>query len=398
MSNAILSVNRSTGGLTPRGIGALRPAGVGPVAAIADRVSSARAVTAAGPSSKQLPTKELVLITTQLCILVKSGLDLAEALRSISRRVQRPAARAALTVLCRDIESGLSFSEALRAQTKVFGATFVATVSAGEASGKLPEVLERLKELLRNELKLKTAVKSVLVYPIVLVAIGALVMTAMVFFVLPQFSKVYTTMGRSAPMMTQLLLDLGALCRSWWWAILPVSAMTGAGFWKLMQTDQATRWRDSRLLSIKLSASVIQNLVTGRVFVLIGTMLHSGVPLLDAMRLASSTVRNVLFHDLFARLETEILAGRPLSPVLAGSNCIPDGAADLIATAESSGDLGEVLKTVGDFYQDEGEQRLRDLIKVLEPVIIIGMGIVVAGIVLAIMLPLIKLTTMGAHR
>ena len=399
MTNALTPANRPFGGLAPRGATALRPA--------AERVTETtpRDVTTPSqfsipirrPSRRQLPTKELVLVTTQLCILVKSGLDLAEALRSISRRARNPATRDALTLLWRDIESGRSFSEALKAQSNVFGATFAASVSAGEASGQLPDVLNRLKDLLRNELKLKNTVRSVLVYPAVLVVVGVLVMASMVFFVLPQFQKVYITMDRPAPLLTQLLLDVGSFCRGWWWLLLPSAALATAGLWRLMKTPAACRWRDGKVLSFRMTSTVVQNLVTGRAFVLMGTMMHSGVPLLEAMRLASSTVRNVLFHDLFRKVEDEVLAGRPMAPVLARSNCVPDGTSDLIATAESSGDLAGVLRTVGDFYQEEGEQRLRDLVKVLEPVIIIAMGVVVAGIVLSIMLPLIKLTTMGGH-
>ena len=157
------------------------------------------------------------------------------------------------------------------------------------------------------------------------------------------------------------------------------------------------RWCDQKLLTFRITARVIQNLVTGRVFVLIGTMLHSGMPLLDAMRLAAGTVNNVVFRDLFAELESEVLAGRHMAPILMDSPCVPAGTSDLISTAETSGDLGGVLQTVGDFYQDEGEQQLRNLVKVLEPAIIIVMGVIVAGIVLAIMLPLIKLATLGGR-
>ena len=128
-----------------------------------------------------------------------------------------------------------------------------------------------------------------------------------------------------------------------------------------------------------------------------GTLLQSGVPLLEVIRLASNTVRNVVFQELFETLQGEILAGRKMAPILERSVCVPDGTADLVSTAESSGELGPVLQSIGEFYQDEGEQRLRDLVKVLEPAIIVSMGVVVAGVVLSIMLPLIKLTSMGGR-
>lgn len=400
MSNALTPSGNSVGGLAPRGPGALRPAPVRTTPKSGRAAEAVRQHTSPASrqsSKKRLPTKELVLITTQLCILIRSGLDLAEALKSISRRVRHQGAQDALERLCLDIESGLSFSDALAAQQEVFGPTFAATVSAGEASGNLPEVLGRLKDLLRNELKLQSTVKSIMVYPIVLVCVGSLVLTAMVFFVLPQFTKVYRTMDRPPPALTQLLLDIGSIARGWWWALIPTAGLSVYGLYRLTQTEAVRRWRDEKLLTFRITARVIQNLVTGRVFVLIGTMLHSGVPLLDAMRLAAGTASNVLFRDLFAQLEAEVLAGRHMSPLLADSVCVPEGTSDLISTAETSGDLGGVLQTVGDFYQDEGEQQLRNLVKVLEPAIIIVMGVIVAGIVLAIMLPLIKLATLGGR-
>lgn len=400
MSNALTPSGPSIGGLAPRGPGALRPAPARTTpksGRATDAVRQHASQSTGRPSRKRLPTKELVLITTQLCILIRSGLDLAEAIKSISRRVQHAGARDALERLCLDIESGLSFSDALGVQQDIFGATFAATVSAGEASGNLPEVLNRLKDLLRNELKLQSTVKSILVYPAVLVAVGSLVLTAMVFFVLPQFTKVYRTMDRPPPPLTQLLLDVGSIARGWWWALIPAAGLAVYGLYRCTQTEAVRRWRDQQLLTFRITARVIQNLVTGRVFVLIGTMLHSGVPLLDAMRLAAGTVNNVVFRDLFAEVESEVLAGRHMSPVMADSKCVPEGTSDLISTAETSGDLGGVLQTVGDFYQDEGEQQLRNLVKVLEPAIIIVMGVVVAGIVLAIMLPLIKLATLGGR-
>ncbi|WP_166831138.1 type II secretion system F family protein [Thalassoroseus pseudoceratinae] len=348
-------------------------------------------------SGQQLPTRELVLVTTQLCILVRSGVDLAESIRSVSRRVKHARTRAALNELWREIENGLSFSEALHRQTHVFGPTFAATVTAGEASGQLSSVLNRLKELLRNELRLRNTVKSVLMYPAVLVCVGMMVIGAMVFFVLPQFTKVYQVMERPAPIFTQVLLDVGAFCRSWWWLLLPLIGLAGFAFWRFMQLPIAIRWRDRQLLTFRITARVVQNLLTGRAFTLMGTLLQSGVPLLEVIRLARSTVNNVMFHDLFDELQQEILAGRMTAPLMEHSICVPEGTAELISTAESSGDLGPVLQSIGEFYQEEGEQRLRDLVKVLEPAIIVSMGVVVAGVVLSIMLPLIKLTSVGGR-
>lgn len=406
----------TTGGITPRGGGALRPA---PPRAIGRNAKAASTSADAGlpeaenvarpPASmqptrihrrrgkQQLPTRELVLITTQLCIQVGSGQDLGEALRSLSRRVQNPATSRALADLWRSIESGMAFSEALQAQAEVFGPTFAATVSAGEASGQLPNVLLRLKELLRNELKLRNTVRSMLVYPAVLAVVGSLVMTAMIFFVLPQFTKVYISMERPAPLFTQLLLDAGMFCRNWWWLLVSGAAVGALILWKVAQTPAAIRVRDRWVLSFPITSGVVRNLVTGRVFALIGTMLRSGVPLLEAMRLAASTVNNALFRELFISVESEILGGRPMAPLMAGSPCLPEGTSDLISTAETSGDLASVMCAIGDFYQEEGEQQLRSLVKILEPAIIVVMGTVVAGLVLAIMLPLIKLTSAGGR-
>ena len=343
--------------------------------------------------AKRLPHRELALITTQLSILCRSGLDLAQALKSLSRRVTQPKTRAALDHLHHDIESGLSFTEALRRQEGVFGSTFVATVAAGEASGRLSDVLTRLNALFRNDLRLRSAVRSVMTYPIVLLAVAAIVMAAMVFFVLPQFSRVFESMNRPAPLVTQCLLDVGAVSRGYWWAIIPTIVCGAFALWKLSQTGAFRSWRDRWLLTNRWSAPVTRHLYAGRIFRLLSTMLQSGVPLLDAIQLSRRTVANQWFQGLLKHLEEEIMAGRPLSPCLDRSICLPEGTADMIATAEAAGDLGGVLELVGEFYEEEGEQRLRSLVRVLEPVIIIVMGVLVSTIVLAIMLPLLDLST-----
>ncbi|MEZ6068081.1 MAG: type II secretion system F family protein [Planctomycetaceae bacterium] len=348
-----------------------------------------------GDDANCLPLRELSLITTQLTILSRLGLDLAQSLQALSKRVTHPQARAAVARLHGDIESGLSFSESLRRQEGVFGATFVATVAAGEASGRLTSVLERLNTLFRNDLRLRTAVRSVLTYPIILVFVALVVLAAMLFFVLPQFSRVFASMNRPAPLVTQWLLDAGELARGYWWALLPAGLLTLLGVWRMVQSAAFRSRRDRWLLTGRWSAPVVRHLLTGRVFRLLATILQSGVPLLDAIQLSRRTVSNQNFQALLRSLEDEIMAGRPLSPGLERSICLPDGTSDLVSTAESAGELGSVLELVGQFYEEEGEQRLKGLVRVLEPVIIITMGIFVASIVLAIMLPLLDLSTSG---
>jgi type II secretory pathway component PulF len=338
---------------------------------------------------------ELVTVMSQLTIMCQSGVDLAEAIGNLAEECRAGTLKEVLQKVHGSVSAGSSLSEALRAHPQVFDTAFVAGIAAGEQSGDIVRVLERLTQLLRNDMRLVNSLWSLLTYPMLLCGVTGVVLAAIVFFVLPQFAQVFASLNAPAPPLTRFLLALGDFARGHVLLLGGAAAIAVATIAWLRTTAYARRLWDYGVLHIVIVRNAYRALVTGRIFRLLGTMLQSGVPLLDGVRLCQAAVANAAFRDLFQAVEQELLRGQGMSKPMQEARFLPSGAAQMIATAEKSGKLGQVLLSVGEYFEDEGENHLRDLIKVLEPAIIVALGGVVATVVMSVMLPLFDASTMA---
>lgn len=343
----------------------------------------------------RVPRSELMLATSQLAIMTRSGVDLADALLNVAGQCQHPLLKKTLQDVHDEVSGGQTVSGAMRNHMAVFGVTYVSMVASGEASGTLNDVLNRLAEMLRNEIRFRSTVVSILAYPAVLVVVAMFVITALIMFVLPQFGTIFRDMGKPAPPTTQLLLDVSA----WFRGHLMIVGVAVVGavvvLVRLRHSETARLKCDQWMLSAPIIRGASQALLSGRMLRLLGTMLATGVPLLEAIRLCAAAVDNRVFRSLMEELEDEVVNGRGLAQTMIESPYIPPGAAQMAATAERSGRLGEVLQAVGEFYEEEGERKLRQAVKLLEPAIILMMGAVVATVVLSVMLPLLDVSSVG---
>ncbi|MGQ9574688.1 MAG: type II secretion system F family protein [Thermoguttaceae bacterium] len=354
--------------------------------------------TAGGISRRRrVSCKDLLAFTSQLAIMSKAGIDVAGALHTLQRQCPSPTLKAALESVYQDVVGGKAFSAALHNHAEVFGSAYVASVAAGEASGRLPEVLSRLAATQRKQLRLRSARRALLAYPIVLCLVAGLVVIGLMLFVLPQFAGVFAQFDMNLPAITYWLLALSEELqrRSWLWLALVVLA--GAALVGLRSHPAGQRLLDRFLLNAALVRGVVRPLLTGRTFGLLGIMIESGVPLVEGLRLTRFSVRNSVFRGLFEKLEQDVTNGRGLSEALAAAPFIPSGAAEMIATAERTGSLGSVAQVIGEYYEEEAETRLRELTTLIEPLIIVAMGLVVACIVLAVMLPMFDFATLAQH-
>jgi type II secretory pathway component PulF len=338
---------------------------------------------------------DLLMMLSQLTIMVRSGVDLAEALQNVTEHVRKPAFRQVLQTVHEDISAGRSFSDALAKHPTVFDETFVAGVAAGEHSGTINQVLERLTDLIRADQKLRNTVSAMLAYPLVLCGVTFLVLNALIFFVLPQFAKVFDDLGKPAPPLTRMMLDFGGWVSSHKLLVLLSMAAIVGGAACFRRTRLARQLGDSLSLNLVGVGQATRALITGRLFRLLGTMLSSGVPLIESIRLCRRTSRNHRFRELFEQVEDDVLHGEGLGKPLLQATFLPQGAAQMVATAERSGNLGSVLQTVGEYFESEGERRLRDLVKLLEPAVIVFLGVVVAAVVLSVVLPLLDVSTIS---
>ncbi len=345
------------------------------------------------PVAVRVKLTDLANLTSQLAIMLQSGVDVATALQSLARQTKQPAQRELLTSIYEDVLAGNSFSVALQPHTSVFGASYVATVAAGEAAGRMAEVLAQLAQLQRGEVRLRNSIRTLLAYPVLLLSAASLVIAALTLGVLPRFAEIFAQFDTPLPVLTRILLAVAAELRGRFWFWLPLfGTVIGSGI-MFLRSATGKQLLDAFMLRAVLVRSVTRNLLTSRMCRLLGLMLNSGVPLLNSLQIVRSSIKNYLYTQLLDRLIDNVMNGQGLGNTLAESEFIPPSAAEMLTTAERTGSLGTVTELLGAHYQEEAERKLRDIVTVLEPLITIGMGVIVAIVVLAVMLPVFDMAT-----
>jgi type IV pilus assembly protein PilC len=346
-----------------------------------------------GFQSPRVKGSDLIVALSQLSIMCQSGDDLAEALNTVANQCQSPKLKQVLLATYQDVSQGVKFSAAIAKHPAVFTESTVAALAAGEQAGRIVDVLERTTRMMRKDQNLRSSILALLMYPAVLCSITIAVICSMLFFVLPQFATIFRDMDRAVPPLTSLLLSVGSGLRENWILIAIVAVAISTLGICFRKHPKVQRVFDHSLLHAMIIKESARALITGRVFRLLGTMLENGIPLLESIRLCRNATRNKLFQEMFDNVEHEILQGEGMSKTLVEASFLPAGAAHMISTGERTGKLPGVLQSVGEYFEDEGERRLRTLVKMLEPAIIIGLGGVVAVVVLSIILPLLDVTT-----
>ncbi len=363
-----------------------------PASEPAARLQPGLAVSRTG-RRRQIHPREIVAISSQLAIMTRSGVEVAGALQSLARQCRNPHLRRVLENVHEGVIGGKSFSAALAEHEDIFGGAYVASVAAGEASGKMALVLAQLAALQRSDLRLRGTIRTLLAYPVMLMLVSGLVIVSLVLFVLPQFADIFDQYDTPLPAITRVLLAIATevQTRFWLWGTLALAGVLAlaAGF----LSERGREIRDSLLLNSPLLREVSRSLLIGRACRSLGLMIDSGVPLLESLGLARKSISNRLYRRLFDRLADDVMNGRGLANALLETNFVPPSAAEMLVTAERTGNLGSVTQLIGEHFEEEAESRLREIVTVLEPVITVGMGAIVAVVVLAVMMPMFDLAT-----
>jgi type IV pilus assembly protein PilC len=292
--------------------------------------------------------------------------------------------------------AGTPLSESLRRHPQAFDAAFVATVAAGEASGSLADVLIQLAEMQRTELRNRRTMRALMTYPILLLVVSSSVITGLVIFVLPRFAGIFEQYEVALPIVTQMLISLADELRTRWWLYLPLvtTATVGGLIWRRTATGRVTL--DAMWVHAVVIRDVTRARVTGRICRLMGMMLSNGVPILESLRLTRKAVDNSLYRQLLTDLEDAVINGRNMASVLGDTDIIPQSARDMLITAESTGNVAEVTKLLGEYYEEDAEARMRQIVGLIEPALTVGMGAIVAIVVLAVMLPVFDLSSVAS--
>ncbi len=344
---------------------------------------------------KKLTAKQLTLFTRQLATLVQVS-PLEEALRTISRQAEQEHVERVLQNVHGAVLEGRRLSEAMGREPLSFPPLYRAMVSAGESSGTLPHILERLANLLERQAQVRSKVLSALAYPIVLAVVATFVVFALMIFVVPQVVEQFEDVGQELPLLTRIVIGLSEFLAGWWWA-LAAAILAAALLAARALRDETLRLRlDRRLLRLPLLGRLLRDLHAARMARTLSTMIASRLPLLEGLRLTTQTIHNRALRGASADITESIRTGGSLSAALRRSAVFPPLLVYLAASGEASGKLDVMLERAADYLEREFDSFTATALSLLEPAIIVIMGAIVAVIVLSILLPILQLDTLAA--
>ena len=333
-----------------------------------------------------IPLKDLMTLTQQLATLVDSGLTLDDGLATLIKLSETEKIRSVLTDVRKQVHAGSSFADALAEHPKVFSKLYVNMIRAGEAGGILGETLSRLALFMEKSVELKNSIRSAMVYPAILTLVGGTAVIILITFVIPQFSKLFEEMGAALPLPTQIMLGLSSLIINYWPAL--ILAITGfiAAFTFYIKTNNGRLKWDGILLKLPLFGPLIQKIEVSRFSLTLATLLKSGVPILQAMGIVQSILINRVVSDSIVVLQQALKKGNGLSGPLQKAGIFPPMAVHMITVGETSGALDEMLTKVSKTYDKEVEQSIKQVISLIEPMMILLMAVIIGFIVVSMLL------------
>jgi len=360
----------------------------------AARHSSPPLLSRRGVGRARLSAKQLTLFTRQLATLVQVS-PLEEALRTAAHQSEKAHVRRIVLAVHAGVVEGRRLSEAMGREPASYPPLYRAMVSAGEGSGTLPQILDRLADLLERQAQVRSKVMTALTYPIVLALVAAFVVFALMVFVVPRVVEQFDSVGQQLPFLTRAVIGLSDILTNWWWAIA-----AGAGALLLAGTralrNEATRLRFDRiLLNLPLIGRLIRDLHAARLARMLSTMVASRLPLLEGLKLTTGTISNRALRAASADIAEAVRTGGSLSGAFRRAGVFPPLLVYLAASGETSGKLDLMLERAADYLEREFDGFTAAALSLLEPLIIILMGAVVAVIVLSILLPILQLDTMA---
>ena len=341
----------------------------------------------------QFDGKQLYLFTRELAALLRAGLPLDSALAILSQISDQPAVRETVIRVRDLVRGGKLLSDALR-QEPGFGRFYVNMVRAGEVGGVLDEVLTRLAGYLERSRALRETVVSALIYPVILMVVALVSVVILLIFVVPQFSDLFADMGKALPVPTQIVIAAGNILTGYWWVLLGLGLLSVYGVRTALQRPDTRLWMDRRVLRLPLFGELVRKSETTRFARTFGTLLRSGIPVSEALPVAGATAGNGVFAGIIEEAASEVRRGRRISDVLEDSP-FPPLAIHLLRVGEESGDLEGMLGQLAEIFDGEVQSTIKRLLAVMEPLLILGLGVVIAGIIVSILIAILGMNELA---
>ncbi len=336
--------------------------------------------------------QEVIYATSQLAIMVDTGITLSNALEGILEQEKNPALRKILEELKIAVESGEDFSAALARYPKLFGKTYVSLVKASEATGTLGPMLDRIAGYLRKEVETRGKVRAAMAYPTVMLFLAIGVTIFLLTYILPKFTPLFESKGTELPKPTLWMMAISDAMLGYWYVWTTVAAALVVGYLLAKRTESGRRFFDLVKLHLPILGPMFRKVVLSRSIRTLGTMLSSGVSMLDAIRLCGEVSGNYHYERVWEEVRDQLTTGKRICEVLSGNPLFPPVLVQMIASGEETGRLDYVLERVSGYYDHEVETALKTATSLIEPIMIAMMGVIVGGIGLALLLPIFSLS------
>ncbi|MBM4025363.1 MAG: type II secretion system F family protein [Planctomycetes bacterium] len=338
--------------------------------------------------------KDVAWFSRQLFVLVSSGTRLADALHALERQARPGLWRQAITDLRTRVEEGMSLAAAMESHDAYFDPIYRNLITAGESSGHLVEMFDRLAGLKQKELKVRNSVVGALIYPCMLVTVGVAIFVLLLLFVIPRFAGLFTTMDVPLPASTAVLLGASAAFRGYWWLILLGTAGGIGALIASLRTPRGRLFRDTAVLRLPYIGPVVRSLATARIVSLLGVLMQARIPVLEALRHVRQSTGNNCYQALIVQAEEAVAKGEAMSAAFEDPRLINPSVYEAIRSGEAGGEIDRLLLNIAAFLDEENEVILRSLTSIIEPVILIVMGLLVGLISICMFMPLFDLASM----
>jgi type IV pilus assembly protein PilC len=337
---------------------------------------------------KKVTPKDIVIFVRQLSTMIDAGLPLIQGLEVLASQQENKTFKKILLDIKSDVEGGYTFADALKKHPKQFDRLFCNMVAAGEMGGILDDVLKRLADYMEKALRLKKKVKGALTYPIIVLAISAMVIGVILIFVIPVFEQMFADFGGSLPLPTQMVVNLSNFVKSYFLVMIGVVVVMVFLFKKYYKTEKGRRVMDRLILKFPVFGPLLKKVAVAKLTRTLGTLIDSGVPILEALNVAAGTAGNKVVEEAIYSVRSSVSKGRTIAQPLGESGIFPAMVVQMISVGETTGALDQMLNKIADFYDEEVETAVDALTTMIEPFMIVFLGGTVGSIIIAMYLPI----------
>ncbi len=338
-----------------------------------------------------VPVKDTAVFFRQFSVMIDAGLPLVQCLEILATNQENQVFQRCLTGVRQSVEGGSTLSNAMRQYPKIFDDLTTNMIEAGEAGGILDTILQRLASYVEKAVKLKSAVKSALIYPVSVISIAGLVVGCLLKFVVPIFANMFNSMGVDLPLPTKIVVGLSNFVGRFWWLAFALMIFGFFGV-KYMRKDPRGRYLfDKFLLNLPVLGNVLRKIAVARFTRTLGTLITSGVPILEGLSITARTSGNAVLEDALMKVRKAVEEGRTIVDPLKESGVFPNMVTQMIGVGEATGAMDAMLQKIADFYEDEVDAATKDMLTLLEPIMIGFLGLAVGGIVVSLYMPLFSM-------